>query len=256
MSLHPKIKALKLRAAPINYRNVSVNARGQLTTSVQDDLDKRIIQGYLITWGTVNDYGEKCIKGCCAKSIQERGPNSSSKYKITFLWQHDCRDPLSLFAELVEDDYGLRFKTLPLDDVPNADRAIKQIRSGTLNQFSVGFDYIWDKVEWDSTDDSLVLKEIDLYEGSVVTLAADSETFAMRSSINLEEEKMLLNEEIEDFIKTIPRKQQLELRQLITRHKSLAIMEPLELRQAALDKDEPAGDVLDYKLLLTDLKLF
>lgn len=257
MTLQERIKELKLRANPINYRNISVNVKGQLTSSdFQKDLDNRIINGYLATWGTVNDYGEMFIKGAFSKSIQERGPASSSKYKITFLWMHDSHDPLSLFAELTEDDYGLRFRTAPLDDVPNADRCIKQIRSGTLNQFSAGFNYVWDKIEWNTDEDCLVLLEAELMEGSVVTMGSDCETYAMRSSADFDTAMVSLNDDIEDFIKTIPRKQQLELRQLITRHKSLSKIEPLELRQAALGQDEPVGAVMDYKHLLTDLKIF
>jgi HK97 family phage prohead protease len=254
-TIHAKVKAAMARATQINHRALAISAAGKLIPTFQEDLDKRIINGYLATWGTVNDYGEKVIKGAFSKSIQERGPSSNSKYKLLFLWMHDCKDPLAAFDELVEDDYGLRFRTLPLDDVPNADRCIKQIRSGTLNQFSYGFDYVWDKVEWDSTDDSLVLKEVDFWEGSVVSIGADTETFALRAAKNTDEAWIGLNEEIDDFIKTIPRKQQLELRQLFTRHKSLSKMEPSEPRQQTLDKDEPAGDV-DYVSLLLDQKIF
>lgn len=244
------------RATPINHRAMAIDASGKLISNFQEDLDKRIINGYLAVWGVVNDYGEKVIKGAFSKSIQERGPNSTSKYKLLFLWMHDCKDPLAAFAELTEDDYGLRFKTLPLDDVPNADRCIKQIRSGTLNQFSYGFDYVWDKVEWDSNDDSLVLKEVDLWEGSVVSIGADIETFALRSSKSMEEAWINFNEEMEDFIGTIPRKQQLELRQLITRHKSLSKVEPSQQRQKALDQDEPAGAELELYQSLMDQKIF
>jgi HK97 family phage prohead protease len=256
MTLHPKIIELKKRAAPITYSNVSINDKGLLQYDFQDDLDKRIVNGYLIVWGAKNAFGEKAIKGSCAKSIQERGPDSNSKYKITFLWQHDPTDPLSLFDELVEDEYGLRFRTRPLDDVPNADRTINQIRSGTLNQFSAGFNYVWDKMEYDTSDDSIVLKEMDLMEGSVVTRGADTETYALRTANDLDRELLLLNEETEDFIKSIPRKQQLELRQLFTRHKSLAKIEPQELRQAALVTNEPVATGLDYQYILNNLKLF
>ena len=47
---------------------------------------------------------------------------------------HQILVPLALFAVLREDDFGLYFETEPLDDVPNADRTIKQINSGTLFQ--------------------------------------------------------------------------------------------------------------------------
>lgn len=257
--LHPKIQELKQRAAPITYSNVVVNASGKLATEGEDLLDKRQVEGYLFVWGLVDSHGTKFIKGCCSKSIQERGPNSDAKYKITFQWQHDGTDPLGLFEELTEDDYGLYFRTKPLDDVPNADRTIKQVRSGTINQFSGGFNFIWDKMEWDATDDSLVCYEIDLMEGSVVTRASMSETYAIRSADNMEQAQSELADDTEDFIKSIPRKQQLELRQLFARHKTLTDNKPLELRQAALETEEPLTDHqqgLDYEYLKNNLKDF
>lgn len=245
--LEQKIQELKLRAQPINYSNVSVNERGLITGPSL--LDQRIIEGYLIVWGQVNMFDEMVIKGACAKSIADRGPKSNAQYKITFLWMHHMDDPLSLFAELIEDDFGLRFKTKPLDDVPNADRALKQIRSGTLNQFSVGFDYVWDKVEYDEKNDCLVLLEIDLFEGSIVTIGADCETFAIRSK----EDILNLHDDTDEFIKTLPRKLQFEARQLFARHKSLMDLEPLEQRKKALNEHEPTKNGIDYNYLLTNL---
>lgn len=256
MSLHPKIKALKATATPINYRAMAISPKGKLVVNYQEDLDNRIINGYLAVWGTVNDYGEMVVRGAFAKSIQERGPASNSNYKITFLWMHDCTDPLAVFAELEEDDYGLRFRTLPLDDVSNADRAIKQIRSGTLNQFSYGFNYVWDKTEYDYENDVLILKEVELWEGSVVTIGADTETYAQRAAANPSDAWVEFNDEMENFIRTIPRKQQLELRHLITRHKSLAKLEPAAQRQKPLHEEEPAGAELELYKSLIDLKIF
>lgn len=255
--LHPKIKAAMAKATPINHRTMVIDVKGKLIPTYQEDLDNRIINGYLAVWNTVNDYGEMLIKGAFAKSIQERGPASTSKAKILFLWMHDMKDPIGQFDELVEDDYGLRFRTKPLDDVPNGDRAIKQIRSGTINQFSYGFDYIWDKVEYDYDNECIVLMEAELWEGSPVSIGADTETYAMRSAQDPEQAWINFNEEMDDFIKTVPRKQQLELRELITRHKSLAQLEPLEQRRQALREEaEPAGAEKDLYKLLTDQKIF
>lgn len=180
-------------------------------------LDKRIIRGYLFVWNIKDLYGTKFIKGCCARSIRDRGPESGANYKITFLWQHDQSDPLALFAILEEDDYGLYFETKPLDDVPNAKRTIDQIRSGTLNQFSGGFDYIWDAMEYDANDDSIVCKEIELFEGSVVTIGGQPQTFAIRSVDSLAE----LAEDTDFFIRSLSRQKQMEARALFTRHKSM-----------------------------------
>lgn len=193
------------------------------------------------------------IKGACAKSIKERGPNSTANYKITFLWQHRQDDPLAVFAVLREDDYGLYFETKPLDDVPNADRCIKQIKSGTLNQFSIGFDYIWDKIEWDEDKKCLVLLEIELFEGSVVTIGADGGTYAIRSKQAIED----IHDDIEDFINTLPRKDRLQARKLFALQKSLINLEPLEQRKKALRKNKPMEKAkpanIDYNYLIKNL---
>lgn len=224
---------LKLRSGHVAYRALAIDQNGVL---VETDLDKRIVKGYLCRFGVRNEYGEKFVKGAFAKSIKERGPDSSARYKVTFLWQHDETDPLALFAVLREDDYGLYFETKPLDDVANADRCITQIRSGTLNQFSVGFYYIWDKIEYDEKDDSLVLLEADLMEGSVVTMGADSGTYAIRSG-NMKYED--LHDEIDQFINQLPRKDRLQARNLFTLQKSLVGTE--KRRDAKLgEKREPA----------------
>lgn len=243
--LKTKLQELKRRAAPINYSTIAVNESGKLEVT-----EDRVIKGYLIKWNNKNFYNEKVIKGACSKSIKERGPNSKANYKITFLWQHKQDDPLALFAKLTEDDYGLYFETEPLDDVPNADRAIKQIKSGTLNQFSIGFDYIWDKIEWDEKDECLMLLEIDLFEGSIVTIGADAGTHAIRSVEQLED----LHDDIEDFINTLPRKDRLQARKLFALQKSLINVEPLEQRKIALKKEnKPTKKVvngIDYNYLL------
>lgn len=238
-----KIKELRRRAAPINYATIDIQKNAKLEIT-----DDRVIKGYLIKWGSINHYNEMVIKGACAKSIKERGPNSTANYKITFLWQHKQDDPLAVFAVLREDDYGLYFETKPLDDVPNADRCIKQIKSGTLNQFSIGFDYIWDKIEWDDEKNCLVLLELELFEGSVVTIGADGGTYAIRSKQGMED----LHDDIEDFIKTLPKKDRLQARKLFALQKSLINLKPIEHRKKSLQEDKPTKKVkanVDYNYL-------
>jgi hypothetical protein len=256
MTLHPKIKALKQRSAPVTYSTLSVRADGKLTDNKMS-VEERTVKGYLIVWGVRDSYGTMFLKGCCAKSLNDRGPQSNSKYKITFLWQHRQDEPIGQFTILKEDDYGLYFEAVVDDpeEVPTAKRALSQINSGTINQFSAGFDYVWDKMEYDETTDSILLKEIDLYEGSAVTIGANMETYAIRSAQDLSLAKEYLHDETEDFIRSIPRKQQLELRQLIARHISLAKVEPDELRQMTLDNSEPTRGGIDYKYLLNNFSL-
>jgi HK97 family phage prohead protease len=243
-----KLSELKRRAAPISFSTVSVDQYGNLKDT-SDLLEKRVVQGYAVIWGKPNDFGEKFIKGAFANSINQRGPNSNSNYQIKFLYQHDQGDAMSLFEEIKEDDIGLYFRTKPLDNVPSGDRTIIQLQSGTLNNFSIGFDYIWDKIEYDETDDTLVMKEAALFEISVVSIPADMNTFAIRSKEEIE----TLHDDTENFIKILPRKYQLEARNIIARHKALSNVEPFEQSERTLNDDEPhekAG--IPYNYLITN----
>lgn len=250
MIMHKKIQELKLRAKPVNYSHVSVNERGQLSNNFFEDLDKRIVSGYLLVWGSKNMHNEIFIRGCCAKSISDRGPNSTANYKITFLNQHNMAEPLCVFAELVEDQYGLRFTSKPLDAVPWADYLLVQFRSGTINQFSAGFNYVWDKIEYDEAQDAIICKEIDLFEGSAVTIGSELNTMVIRSA----EQQELFFDELESFVKTLPRKNQLQARQYFSKLKSLIDDEPFNLRSSTLETDEPAKESeINYDYLIKNL---
>jgi len=237
--IHNKILELRKKALPFMEYAVREGQKVEITDNV--------VNGYAIVWGVKDTYGTKFIKGCCAKSINDRGPESPSSQKILMVWQHDEKDPVGRFSLLREDDYGLRFSAIidNISEVPNGMRTVSQIRSGTINQFSIGFNYIWDKMEVDETDDSVVCKEIDLFHIAPVTRASIAETHAIRS---VGDDRLALNEDIEYFIKSIPRKQQLELRQLLTRQISLLKVEP---PAQALKSKEP----IDYEYLLNNFKL-
>jgi len=250
--LHNKIKELQLRAAPINYSSTVVDAKGNLTE------DGKGGKAYFCIWGVRDTYGTSFMKGCFSKSIRERGPESSANQKIAFCWQHDVKDPIGRFLVLREDDMGL-YGEWEFDDVecvPSAKRAKAQIGSGTINGYSFGFEYLWDKMEYDEPTDTIVIKEAELYEGSPVTFASIKETKTVRSMDDLESEKSFLDDDTAEFIKGIPRSKQLELRQLIARHISLAKVKPDELRHNPLKLNEPIEQLATiggYKLDLKQL---
>lgn len=258
---HPKIQALRLKAQPINSLSGSyVDAEGNLQLidlrlKVVDE-GERILEGYLAVFGVKDMSGETCVKGCFAKSINERGPGSKSKYKVVMLWQHIMSEPIGQFLELKEDDYGLYFKA-KLDPIPTADRCLIQVKSGTINQFSFGYDYVWDKVRYDEATDSIMLLEVELYEGSAVTIGCNMETYAIKSAEDIISAKEELDYETEDFIKALPRSKQLELRQLITKHISLAKIKPTKEKLKSLKKkqaDEGIVNIGGYKLNLNEFK--
>ncbi len=259
-ALHPKVAAFKRKSGYFMYSGaLSIGDAGVIEqraaralTNASALLDKRIIPGYGVRWGVKDTYGTKFIKGCCTKSIKENGPGSGSREQIKSLWQHRQEDPLANQGLLEEDDYGLYQETLPLDDVPNAERCLTQIKSGTIAGLSIGFIPNWDRAEWDDTDDSLVFMEIALKEISPVTFNSVPGSYIMRSAEDFDN----LDAQFEEFISGLPKANRVEARQLFTRYKSLINIDtPPDVRTEAPDNvSAPVANAIDFKYLLTNLK--
>jgi len=251
--LHPKIQKLKARSGPLSYENVLIDNLPKLEERA-GLLDKRVVEGYGCIWNSRNLHGEKFIKGSFAKSIREHGPNSGSAYEIKFYNEH-CR-ALALFDVLEENEIGLYFRTKPLDEVKEADELLVQLKSKTINNFSNAFNYVWDKIEWDDRDDSMIIIEARLFHISAVGVPSDMNTYAIRSLAENTDELLSLYDETDDFIRTLPRKDQLQARQLFTRHKSLVRFDeksPAEILKERNSKPLETGLEIDYSYLIENL---
>lgn len=144
---------------------------------IMDD-EKHVIRVKFASFGNKDSAGDILVKGCFAKSINERGPQSTTNRKIAFLWQHDMYDPIGKVLEIEELDDGA-YATVQLsnfDAVPNAKRAWYQLNDGDINQFSFGYQYVWDKMEYIEEEDAFLIKEVVLHEISVVTLGCNEQT--------------------------------------------------------------------------------
>lgn len=166
----------------IRERQKSVPAVGRkefnvTKADIMDD-EKHVIRVKFASFGNKDSAGDVLVKGCFAKSIKERGPQSDTNRKIAFLWQHDIYDPIGKVLEIEELDDGA-YATVQLsnfDAVPNAKRAWYQLNDGDINQFSFGFQYVWDKMEYIEEEDAFLVKEVVLHEISVVTLGSNEQT--------------------------------------------------------------------------------
>lgn len=150
----------------------------------------RKVKGYAIVWGSKNDYNEIVLKGATLNSLNARGVGSTSGNPILVLNQHRQTEPLCRPTILQEDDYGLYFEGDVIEGVGYADEAVNQVSQGVLRQLSYGFNYIWDKTEYDATNDAYILKEIKLGEISLVTFSSD-ENAQLRSFNQLQERAVL-----------------------------------------------------------------
>lgn len=150
----------------------------------------RKVKGYAIVWGSKNDYNEIVLKGATLNSLNARGVGTAVGNPILVLNQHRQTEPLCRPTILQEDDYGLYFEGDVIEGVSYADDVVNQVNQGVLRQLSYGFNYIWDKTEYDATMDAYILKEIKLGEISLVTFSSD-ENAQLRSFNQLQERAVL-----------------------------------------------------------------
>ena len=209
--------------------------------------ESRTISGYAAIFNNRDKAGDILLKGCFAKSIQDRGPESQANDKIIMLWQHDQHEPIGKISVLIEDEKGLYFEAV-IDDVERGNQAIKQLESGTLNQFSIGYSYVWEKCEYDQELDAFIVKEVVLYEISVVSIGCNGETeyLGLKSESTDPYEEM--KNEIESAIKGLPIRKKEEIQTLVRKALSLGQFKPEVPRKAVAPLEEVKAD--------TKIKLF
>lgn len=152
--------------------------------SIKDiDISTRKVSGYLASFGNIDSDNDIFSFGAFAKTIAER------KADIFFLMQHDWTKPLGKFDVLQEDEKGLYFEASIVNTSYGMDQ-LKLYEAEIVAQHSVGFRTI--KAIQDDWEEPRIIKEVKLYEGSAVTLGANSNTpyLGLKSSIK-ENEKQI-----------------------------------------------------------------
>jgi hypothetical protein len=159
---------------------------------------------------------------------------------------HDLCDPIGHFTKLEETDAGLYFEAF-VDDVPNGNRALTQYESGTLNQHSIGYRYVWDKCKFEQRPDPehpgetievFVCYELNLFEGSVVTLGANENTqYTGLKGEQIEDARKALMNDTENLLKNLEEGIAYSVRKLISRH--IALAESNEPTKSLEDDSKP-----------------
>lgn len=128
-------------------------------------------EGYGSVFGVKDSYSDIVEKGAFIKSLAAW----SEKGRLpAMLWQHRMSEPIGIYTEMKEDENGLYVKgRLLVDDDPLAKRAYGHLKAGSLGGLSIG--YMLNEYDYDGTKEAYLLKEIDLYEVSLVTMPANDD---------------------------------------------------------------------------------
>lgn len=126
--------------------------------------------GYASVFGNEDLWGDIVVAGAFSKSIAEKKP--------AMLWQHNSDEPIGIWAVIKEDEKGLYVEgQLLIDGVAKAKEAYELLAAKAISGLSIGYRAVsweWRKKD-DSNDEVRLLKEIDLWEISLVTFPANTE---------------------------------------------------------------------------------
>ncbi len=145
--------------------------RLDIPLTVKSVSDSGEFEGYGSVFGVKDSYSDIIVPGAFQKSLaawQEKGRMPA------LLWQHNMSEPIGIYTEMREDETGLFLKgRLLIDDDPLAKRAHAHMKAGSLSGLSIG--YVLNDYEYDKQKDAFILKDIDLWEVSLVTFPANDE---------------------------------------------------------------------------------
>jgi uncharacterized protein len=124
--------------------------------------DEGMIEGYGSIFGNLDSYGDRIERGAFAETIKMRKPK--------MLWQHDMAEPIGAWDEVREDDKGLFMRGRIAMKATRGKDAYELVKAGAFDGLSIGFR----ASDWEMEGNNRVLKSIDLYEVSLVTMPANA----------------------------------------------------------------------------------
>lgn len=147
-----------------------------------DGLAEGEFTGYASVFGNKDSYGDVVIQGAFTNTLAEWARKG---VPIPLLWGHNTADPdfnLGEIVEATEDEHGLKVHGRLDMDSPKSAQTYRLLKSGRVNQMSFAYSivdgaYIQPEGEDKTWRDAYYeLRELDLFEVSIVPIGANQET--------------------------------------------------------------------------------
>ena len=153
------------------------NATVQLKAGPEDGLAEGQFVAYASVFGNVDSYGDIVVKGAFANDLARW---EKSGNVIPLLFGHQMADPdynIGHVVSAIEDEVGLKVVAqLDLEN-PKAKQVYRMLKGRRIDQMSFAYDVIdGAAMKSDDGEDVYEIRDLKLYEVSVVTVGANSET--------------------------------------------------------------------------------
>jgi len=141
-----------------------------------DGLAEGQFSAYASVFGNKDSYGDVVVPGAFTKTLSDW---KASGNPIPLLFGHNMADPdfnIGHVVDAKEDDHGL-LVTAQLDlENPKAMQTYRMLKGRRINQMSFAYDVVDGGQEKQADEDVYALRELKVYEVSVVTIGANQET--------------------------------------------------------------------------------
>ena len=129
-----------------------------------DEEEKGVFSGYGSIFGNKDLGNDVMVQGAFAKSIASKGPKG-----VKLLYQHDAKEPIGVFDEIIEDRKGLRVKGRLAMGTQKGREVYELMKMGAIDGLSIGYRVSPKGADYDERGKRRMLKEVDLMEISAVT---------------------------------------------------------------------------------------
>lgn len=148
----------------------TMNKTANFPFEIKSIAENGTFTGYGSVFGNEDYWGDIVVAGAFSKSIASKKP--------AMLWQHNSEEPIGVWKVIKEDEKGLYVEgQLLINGVAKAKEAYELLSAGAISGLSIGYwpvSWEWQKKE-DSKEEVRLLKEVDLWEISLVTFPANTE---------------------------------------------------------------------------------
>lgn len=165
-----------------------MKTKERLRLEIKEITEQGVFEGLLSPYGNVDEGGDVVEPGAFTKTLQEQGATRP------LLWQHKTDMPIGDLT-LEERPEGLWCKGQLLMDLPKAKEAYLLMKAKIVRGLSIGFLAVKDSV----SNNVRRLKEIKLYEGSVVTFPMNTNALIASIKARDGETKGDFNEELTEL---------------------------------------------------------
>lgn len=163
-----------------------------ITEHKADDSGNLIISGYGAFFGNIDSYKDIIDPLAFDETLAEK------RDRIAFCYQHDIWNPIGKIQDIKPDMKGLWLQVM----LSAAEQDIQtKVKEGILKEMSIGYRVVDSSEEMRNGEQIRILKKINLYEVSLVTIAANP--LAVIQSMKSDERKNYLEKEFDRVLAVV-----------------------------------------------------